>query len=199
VGVRVWGSRETDFNKAGAFVPEDHVLAAVVLVCAADAGVGDLDENFIWADLAGAGALDDVTRLGAFEDSERDHSGGDHLACWRRKSGYITGYENMSIGMEIDATQQGNSASYIKWNTRLSPTATAGMRLSSNSGLKENCSLAMVISRTTVVSFGMRTPSARVVIRNADNSGNGINEGGDRSTEEEKKSSMTLERRQRKR
>ena len=60
------------FDDAGALMAEGHVGALVVDVGAAETGVGDFDEDFIWADGPAALALDDLAVFGAFPDGEVD-------------------------------------------------------------------------------------------------------------------------------
>jgi hypothetical protein len=54
------------FNGASTFVSENLVSALVVLICAAEPRVGDLDEDFIGSQLPGGGGLVDLALLGAF-------------------------------------------------------------------------------------------------------------------------------------
>ena len=54
---------------------ENHVGVLIVLISATEAGVCDLDENLIGADLLGSCRLDDLALLGAFEDGELNHFG----------------------------------------------------------------------------------------------------------------------------
>lgn len=52
---------------------ESLVGRVVVLIGTADTGVGDLDEDFLWANLAGSGSLDDLATLSSLVDGERRH------------------------------------------------------------------------------------------------------------------------------
>lgn len=44
-------------------VPKDHVSMSAMLVCAAETGVSNLDENFIMSDFPGGGGLDNLARF----------------------------------------------------------------------------------------------------------------------------------------
>ena len=57
-------------DDAYAFVSEPHGRVAVVLICAADAAVGDLDDCFRGAGCARPAGGDDVAGFGTFEDGK---------------------------------------------------------------------------------------------------------------------------------
>ena len=70
-------------DDAYTFVPEPHGRVAVVLICAADAAVRDLDDCFRGAGCARAAGGDDVAGFGTFEDGE----GRCHCGCGVEGSG----------------------------------------------------------------------------------------------------------------
>lgn len=63
------------FDDADALVAEDAAGVEEVLVSAADAGVGDADEDVVVVEGAGGGGLGDLAGLGAAEDFEGDFFG----------------------------------------------------------------------------------------------------------------------------
>ncbi len=54
------GREEKYLDDAGAFVAKDHFFVLEMLIGAAKARVGYLDEDFIWFDLTGSGSFDDL-------------------------------------------------------------------------------------------------------------------------------------------
>jgi len=67
------GGGRTNFDYSCSFVTECHVCVLEMYVGAADAGVCDLDEDFVGCDSSSCATLDDLAVLRAFEDCEGDH------------------------------------------------------------------------------------------------------------------------------
>ena len=74
--LHVLDSRANLLDDTGTLVSESHVGALVVLICAAETGGSDLDEDLVVLELALVGlALDNLAVLGALENGERRHVG----------------------------------------------------------------------------------------------------------------------------
>lgn len=70
-------------DDAGALVAEDHVGTLVVLICAAETGSGNFDEDLVTLEIWSCGfGLDNLALLAALEYCEARHGGGDGVVCY---------------------------------------------------------------------------------------------------------------------